>query len=348
MTKVSVVVPVYNNEKYIVQCINSLLKQSLSDLEIICVDDGSVDSSPDILEEIKKKDTRIKVIHKSNKGYGHTVNTGIENSSGEYIGIVDSDDYVSAEMYEFLYRKSMEHDLDFIKSDFYEIKSYRGKVYRKKITGFDDKKIYDTVIDPSIFTEAFNYITMNVWTGIFKKDFLNKNSIRFNETPGAAFQDNGFWFQTLCLAKRIMFSDRAFYRYRKDNPCSSVNDKSKVFDITYEYDHIKNFLIAHPDIFDLYYKQFVIQKYYAYMDTYMRIDRKYKLAFLKKCAEEFSNDLKNIEVSDEENSPVFYEMLRIIDSPKIYYYERSLDERNKEYEIMHADLERLKKITARC
>ena len=103
MIKVSVIVPVYNVEKYLKKCIDSIIKQTLTDMEIICVDDGSTDSCPEILDEYANLDHRIKVIHKTNAGYGHAVNTGFAYAKGEYIGIVESDDYILPEMYETLY-----------------------------------------------------------------------------------------------------------------------------------------------------------------------------------------------------------------------------------------------------
>lgn len=340
MALVSVIVPVYNTAKYLKQCIKSLLKQTLSDIEIICVDDGSTDASAQIIDGFAKRNKNIKVIHKSNAGYGHTLNAGIKNASGEYIGVVDSDDYVSADMYDTLYRSAKENDLDFIKSDFYEIRAYRGKVYKKIITGFDDKTIYNRVLNPSQTIEAFNFITMNVWTGLFRRSFLKKNNLRFNETPGAAFQDSGFWFQTLCSAERVMFTDEAFYRYRKDNPKSSVNDPTKVYDIVREYNYIKRFLVSRPAKYKLFFETFVVQKYYAYMDAYMRIGEEFKQEFLCKCAQEFSEDLRELKADSEViDKHAFEEMIRIIDSHDMYYYERTLDDQTRNYEVALKDLE---------
>ena len=343
MAKVSVIIPVYNTEKYLRQCLKSIMKQSLSDIEIICVDDGSTDSSPKILDSFAKKDKRIRVIHKSNAGYGHTVNTGIRNAKGEFIGVVDSDDYISAEMYEELFKKAREHDLDFVKSDFYEIRSYRDKVYRKKITAFDDPDMYESVINPQENSDVFNFVTMNIWTGIYRRDFIKKNNIRFNESPGAAFQDSGFWFQTLCTAKRIMFDDGAYYRYRRDNPNSSVNDRSKVYDIIKEYGFIKRFLVSHPAAYERFHKIYVIQKYYAYMDAYMRIGDEFRSDFLCKCADEFSEDIKSLKCDPKElDEHAFKEMLRITDDPLMYYYESTIDECNRKYTQMQKDAEMVK------
>ena len=112
MPKVSVVVPIYNVEKYLRECLDSIVGQTLKDIEIICVDDGSTDRSLSILREYEQKDPRIKVITKPNAGYGHSMNMGLDAATGEYMGIVDSDDYILPDMYETLYGFAVKDDLD--------------------------------------------------------------------------------------------------------------------------------------------------------------------------------------------------------------------------------------------
>ena len=346
MKKVSVIVPVYNTKKYLKQCINSILKQSLKDIEIVCIDDGSTDGSSRILDRFALKDKRVRVIHKKNTGYGDTLNTGIKVSKGKYIGIIDSDDYTSSDMYKTLYDTAEKNRLDFVKSDFYEIRNSRNAIKRKRVKGFGNKEIYNKVLDPHSCKFLFNYVTMNVWTGLYRRDFIIDNNIRFNETPGAAFQDNGFWFQTLSLSHRIMFIDSAYYHYRKDNPNSSINNKHKVYDIITEYGYIKRFLQAHKNEYDHFFAVYVIQKYYAYSDAYRRIGNKYKIGFLKKCSKEYKNDLE--ELGDQKSLSDRYvlgEMLRIIDSPEIYFYESMVDTFKAEFEEVSKDLAELKKFS---
>lgn len=117
--KVSILVPIYNNEVYLHECIDSIINQTLKDIEIILLDDGSTDNSPQICDEYAKKDNRIKVVHKENTGYGHTMNLGIEMATGEYIGIVESDDYVELDMFESLYNATVQNNqkIDIVKSN---------------------------------------------------------------------------------------------------------------------------------------------------------------------------------------------------------------------------------------
>ena len=100
MPKVSIIVPTYNVEQYLREAMDSIINQTLKDIEIICIDDGSTDNSGKILDEYASKDSRVKVIHKKNGGYGKAMNVGLDNATGEYVGIVEPDDYIEPDMYE--------------------------------------------------------------------------------------------------------------------------------------------------------------------------------------------------------------------------------------------------------
>ena len=117
--KVTVVVPIYNVEKYLRQCLDSIVNQTLKDIEIIFVDDGSTDSSQKIIQAYMDKDSRVKVITKPNSGYGNSMNRGFDMAEGEYIGIVESDDYADPEMFEEMYNVDSSNQLDVVKSGFY-------------------------------------------------------------------------------------------------------------------------------------------------------------------------------------------------------------------------------------
>lgn len=119
MPKVSVIVPIYGVEKFLRECVDSILNQTLKDIEIILIDDGGKDNCLQIIDEYAQKDNRIIAIHKPNDGYGQTCNVGLEKATGEYVAIVEPDDYVALDMYETLYQKAIQYDLDLIKSDFY-------------------------------------------------------------------------------------------------------------------------------------------------------------------------------------------------------------------------------------
>ena len=119
MPKVSIVVPIYNVEKYLKDCLESLINQTFKDIEIICVDDGSTDSSGLICDEYAQDDARIKVIHKQNAGYGSAINRGIVEATGKYVAILESDDYAEKTMYEDLYNLAEKYQADLIKCDWF-------------------------------------------------------------------------------------------------------------------------------------------------------------------------------------------------------------------------------------
>ena len=237
--KISVIVPVYNVKQYLRGCIDSILAQSFTDMEIICVDDGSTDGSSEILDEYALADDRIRVIHKENSGYGHSMNVGIEAASGEYIGIVESDDAVRPEFYETLYRYVKEYDLDIVKSEFFLWWEKAGYSYRIHRPSMD--KYFGKVIGRNRQFLRCSFL-MNTWSGLYRRDFLNEYGIRHHESPGASYQDNGFWMQGMLFAERVMVIDYAGYMYRQDNESASVKDPRKAYAIPDEYEWLHHLL----------------------------------------------------------------------------------------------------------
>ncbi len=319
---VSIVVPIYNVEKYVAECVKSCQNQTMREIEIICVDDGSTDSSLAVVKAMAKKDPRIKCITKKNAGYGNTMNIGFDNASGEYIVIAESDDYIEKDMCEYLYNTAVKYNLDVVKSDYLTFTTKNGKQNTLYEATCTDPKYYNKILFPKKDKEIFLF-QMNTWTGIYKTSFIRENNIRHNETPGASYQDNGFWFQTLTLANSIMFVNKAFYHYRQDNPNSSINSKGKVFCMNEEYDFIHDFVINHPEVKENFMFEFFRKKFFNYMHTYSRIADEYKLSFL----ERFSKELYETKTSGEINIGKLNDKWlndmssRIMDDYKLFYYE---------------------------
>ncbi len=280
MPKVSVIVPVYNVEKYLRECMESIVRQTLRDIEIICVNDGSTDGSLKILKEYAEKDDRIILIDRENGGYGRAMNLGLDRATGEYIGIVEPDDYVALTMYEDLYNAAKEYDLDLVKADFYRFR-YEGDTHIFLYTRLSDNpQDYNTVFRPMDRLSSFFYV-MNTWAGIYRLSFLREKEIRHHETPGAAFQDNGFFFQTFMYAERAMILTGPYYRCRRDNPNSSVNNPAKVYAMNIEYDYIRGLIMRDPQMWEklkgVYWRKryrncYVTMKRIApeYLDEYKR------------------------------------------------------------------------------
>ena len=355
MPKVSVIVPVYNTEKYLKKCISSLLSQTLKDIEIICVNDGSTDESLRVLKRFARNDPRIIIIDKKNEGYGKAINVGIDNANADFIGVVDSDDYVSACMYGSLYDTALCNNAEIVKSNYYEVKSRAKKILKKKISCTDNPSLYNKLLNPSIDRVAFYYKTMNIWTGLYSKALIKNNHIKANESPGASFQDNGFWFQIMLTGKRAFFLDRYFYHYRKDNPDSSIHDKNKAYNIFDEFRFIRDFFVSDPDKYKSFFDIYVTQKYYVYLHHYLYVSEQNKMDFLRRAADEFRDDLEELgDACTMLDHDVLGEMARIIDSPEIYYYESTIDILNekldkvkKTCEILNSSHEYRKMITLR-
>ncbi len=300
MPKLSVVIPIYNVESYLRECLDSVLAQTLSDIEIICVDDGSTDSSPEILKEYAKKDNRIKVIAKANSGYGHTMNTGFDAAQGEYIGIVESDDVIPADMYQKLCDAADANHCDVVKADFRTFIDADGqrKFTLRRLAGAMDEpeKYYHRVIRPMDEPEVIRLI-MNTWSGIYRTAFIRDNNIRHNESPGASFQDNGLFFQTMALAERVMFIDEPFYMLRRDNAASSVHNKNKVWALCEEYDFIYDFFRNHQEAYDRLIGYFWLKRFHNYVWSYdERIAPEYREEFVIRFAEEFRRARENGEL----------------------------------------------------
>ncbi len=237
---ISVIVPVYNSKDTICGCLDSLLAQTKMNLEFLCVDACSTDGTGDILERYAWLDGRIRIIRSEKKSYGYQVNLGIREALGKYIGIVEADDATSPDMYEVLGDAALENEPDFVRADYYET------YYRYGITGRDtkrdnarlDKRIVRIVKDKSRYGKTFSLKedpvcihpdAIATWSGIYRRDFLAKYGIMHNETPGASFQDMGFWAQVHYYADKVMFINCPLYRYRIDNPVSSTFQRGKEY-----------------------------------------------------------------------------------------------------------------------
>ncbi len=310
MTKVSVLIPVYNVQKYLPECLNSVINQTYKSLEIICVNDGSTDNSLEILRQFENKDDRIVVIDKKNSGYGATMNRALQNAHGDYISIVESDDYIESDMIEKLLEWAVTNDTDIVMSGFYK-HSDDGDEYSTTLNPEHYK--YDEVICMSEEKPFFFMGGGTIWTGLYKRSFLEKNSIIFNETPGASYQDTGFKFISFAMAKRILLNKAAFYHYRVDNSNSSVKSDKKIFCVCDEMDFIKRY-IENNSVRPFVKYWFETYKYNVYKWNYLRIAHEYKMSFLTRVHDEFMDDDRNGLIREED-----FDELSWCDLKKILY-----------------------------
>jgi len=327
--KVSIVIPIYNVEKYLRQCLDSVVAQTLSEIEIICVNDGSTDGSLSIIQEYADKDFRIKVIDKENSGYGHSMNCGFAMARGEYVGIVESDDYADADMFEKLYICAKQNNLDVVKSGYYLY--FSTPIEKNEKVEIASRIICNKVLCPREsfkanmeMVEFFN-IKPTIWSAIYKRDFLQSHNIQFNETPGASYQDAGFNFKVWACADRVQLMQNAFLHYRQDNEGSSVNSKGKVFCVCDEYEEIERFLNENPVLKGKleYIKNRI--KYDSYMWNYERLDQKYKFIFIERAGLEFKTDMENGTLhKDYFEWYRWKDLMKLIDDPIVYHTEKMM------------------------
>lgn len=271
---ISILVPIYNGEKYIQNNIETLLNQKYKNIEIICINDGSTDGTQKILNKIAGMDSRVIVINKKNSGYGHSMNTGLSYATGKYIAIMEGDDFVSSDMLGTLRDLSEEHDCDIVKSDWYYY--------------FDSQKkeIKANQVDNNIVTNIFDdfsplLIQASIWSCLYRREFLLNENIKFLETPGASYQDTSFSFKCFATSRKSLLTEQAFVRYRLDNEQSSVNSSSKVWEITKEYKEIEKFLNERNLQNSSLITPYLVNMFKGYNWNLSRIKDDYKKEFLK-------------------------------------------------------------------
>ena len=212
--KISVIIPVYNIEKYLSECLNSIINQTLKDIEIICVNDGSTDNSLAILKEYAFQDSRIKIIDKENEGLGYTRKVGLDSATGEYILFCDSDDkYVADDVFEKLYNEIKKNNSELM-------------VFRFLYGDRNSNLLYDYNLGNDINKSIliFNFY-FSAWSKLYKKEFLDKyNDWCFPKY--LKFEDIPFHIQTCLRADSISYFDSVCYYYRINNPTSIMNSQT--------------------------------------------------------------------------------------------------------------------------
>ena len=239
--KVSIILPSLNVEPYIEKALESVCKQTLHDIEILCIDAGSTDGTRQIIEKYQKKDSRVLLIESEKKSYGYQVNLGIKKAKGKYIGIVETDDYIHPDMYKELFDIAEKNNCDYVKADydsFYDMGAQEQ--YSEYHPLFPtDSSCYNKVINPSKDNYIFTH-DQNLWKGIYSSRFLLDNNIKLNETAGAAYQDVGFSMQVLSFARRGYYSDKSFYRYRMNRDGSSFKSPKALMFVCQELHFLTN------------------------------------------------------------------------------------------------------------
>lgn len=266
--KVSIIVPVYNVEKYLDRCVSSLRNQTLKDIEIILVDDESSDSSPAMCDEFANLDSRIKVIHKKNEGAGIARNAALEVVTGEYIGFADSDDYVHEDMFETLYKKAVEYNSDLVMSGVLYVGGIMFKSEQECIrkTYFENDTHFETIeelrelkmgiVGSMPEDEEDSKYGMSVWKNLFKSDIIKDNHITFQSERQMMSEDALFMIDYISCIKRATGIKEAFYNY-----CRNEDSISK----SYKKDRLEKSLVFATEVEKRFEKDISKEQYKPYI-----------------------------------------------------------------------------------
>ena len=322
----SVIIPVYNVENYLNECLDSVTSQTLEDMEIICIDDGSTDNSPDILKEYSKKDKRIKIITKENGGQATARNLGIKEAQGEYIAFVDSDDFIEPTMFEKLYTKAKDNNLDIAMC---KIATYDNQTEEIK----DNVWYYMLGVFRDFEKDIFNHkdtkeftchIAVTPYNKLYKTTLLKENNILFPE--GLIFEDEKFFYDTYLRAKRVSIVDEFLYYYRinrkgstvdtiKDNDFSDIVPISKLIRETFkETDNYEDYKI-------LLSNRFI----HLQLARFTQTSQKYKENFFNLLKSDLEEVLADRTIYDNLESDVKLRVDKIINSESLNEFEK-LDE----------------------
>lgn len=322
--KVSVVIPCYNVEKYLRQCLDSVVHQTLKELEIICVNDGSTDSTLAIIQEYAAEDPRIRIIDKPNSGYGESMNQGFDLATGEYIGIIESDDFAELDMFENLYTCAKQHQLDVAKSgwfDYWSTPEERNVPRRVTTPARADRTFcpVEDVVSKTEMQSIFN-VQSTIWSAIYRRSFIRESNIRFIESPGASYQDASFNFKIWALAKRVRVLEACYLHYRKDNPGSSVHNTGKMYCICDEYDEMERFLNANPSLKAPLEPVMVRVKFGSYHWNYRRLTQPLQREFIQRFSTDFRRHLEDGTLQEMYFNPYNWVVVnQIIENPLAYH-----------------------------
>ena len=238
---VSLVVPIYNVAEYLEQCLASIQSQSYTNLEIICLNDGSTDTSLALLEAYAAHDGRVVIIDKENEGYGATCNRGIAAAHGMWVGIVEPDDYLEPtmvqELVDLIQKNGGESQVDIARSAYWRVfgnqKNGREgtKTQIKNAAGSAEYRIacaYKGRVKPKYQPCSIDQMSQlllhhpAIWTALYRKEFLIQNNINFKEVPGAGWVDNPFLIASHCCGARLVYTDSALYNYRENGYAEAI------------------------------------------------------------------------------------------------------------------------------
>lgn len=282
MEKISIIVPIYNVETYLRDCMETIINQTYKEIEIILVNDGSTDSSLEICNEYAEKNDKIKIVSKKNGGLSDARNVGLEYATGKYIMFVDSDDYLAFNSCEVLYNAIKDTEFDFVTANF-AFTNNDGTPWKKPMFG---DKFENTILDISDYKKSFYLVNSTVWNKIFRKEFIDKNNLKFEY--GLLAEDAVFTTKAFLKAKTTYYIKDIVYYYRqretkRGNASISFNCSVEYFKKVNQayriiYNNFKKY--NEIDFYRYYYAKSTAYILYKFIDSVLLSDEE-KIEVLK-------------------------------------------------------------------
>ena len=335
--KISVIVPVYNVEKYLRKCLDTIISQTFADIEIICVNDGSTDNSRNILEEYKNKDCRIVIVDKKNGGLSSARNAGMKVARGEFISFIDSDDWIDETMLEKLYNSMTTLNTDITICAVHQFDETKQVI--------DDSNPYYTLgfFDESFTNKAFSYketkpflmdVCVMAWNKLYRKSLIDECQAQFPE--GLIFEDGPFFFTIFFKTQRVSIVRDFLYYYRINRSGSIIQKAGKKFldiidVVELMYDKIKQI----PDFEDVKYL-FFRKKIEDFIYRFENMNPKYRLSFARKLRDHsnFSKDAVFPDNMVVDSFTYNYLLFSTLKTGKIPSYEMQKFKQNLMYKVM--------------
>ena len=295
---ISVIIPVYNVENYLHVCLNSVLKQTYQDFEIICIDDASTDSSLEILKYFEKKDSRIKVLkNDSNKGQGYSRNRGLELAQGKYISFLDGDDWLSPDAFEILIQKAEQDNLDLL--------MFKNIVYYEEHHDFGFERYYDMEFMNKFENQIFTHwdldktklfaMTNGSVNKFYLKSFLDENNIRF-PNENLIHEDNPFFYKLITSAKRVSIINKYLYnRRRRPGSIMTLNNERLFDNIDISYKILDVFL-ENEELYEYYKKEVLTYIFSIFRGKYNQIEDEFKDDFFNAVQDAYKVYIKKYEL----------------------------------------------------
>ena len=294
--KISVIIPVYNVENYLSKCLSSVINQTFTDIEIICINDGSTDSSLDILDSYAKNDNRIIIINETNHGQGYCRNLGIKMAKGQYVMFVDSDDFIlDVRAIEFLYAEITIKELDVL------IYAYEKYYEKKNIivnSSSNNKQVFLNKTYCSRADKNYIFAKKSIgipWNKLYNTKFLQKNKILFNEDY--LYEDVIFFYKSIILANKIGYLDKTLYSYRKHGKSTMSVRDNRNLNIIHVYAQVKDFLLDNH-LYAYYRVSFTVRCVKALMYKFKHIPFKFKKEYFT----EVQKFLKDVDLEMQKNT----------------------------------------------